>query len=58
MEPFGLAPVRVETAEGRREYADAQRELMEHTNPLREQLAQALLLLAQCDEDAARLEDH
>ena len=58
MEPFGLAPMRVETPEGRREYADAQRELMEHTNPLREQLAQALLLLAQCDEDAARLEDH
>lgn len=45
MEPFGLAPVRVETAEGRREYADAQRELMEHTNPLREQLAAAITLL-------------
>jgi len=42
MEPFGLAPVRVETAEGRREYADAQRELMEHTNPLRERLADVL----------------
>jgi hypothetical protein len=58
MAPFGLTPVRVETAEGRREYADAQHELMVRSDPLRERLAKTLLLLAQCDEDAARLEDH
>jgi hypothetical protein len=58
MAPFGLTPVRVETAEGRREYADAQHELMVRSDPLRERLAKTLQLLANCDEDAARLEDH
>lgn len=58
MEPFGLAPVHVETPEGRREYAHLQAGLIESTSPLRERLTQTLLLLAQCDEDAARFEDH
>lgn len=58
MAPFGLTPVRVETAEGRREYADAQHELMVRSDPLRERLAKTLQLLANCDEHAAGLEDH
>lgn len=40
--PFGLAPIRVETAEGRREYGEAQRRLMEASAPLRERLSSAL----------------
>ena len=42
MEPFGLTAVHVETAEGRREYADLQRGLIESTSPLRERLAAVL----------------
>jgi hypothetical protein len=42
MEPFGLTAVHVETAEGRREYADLQRGLIETTSPLRARLATAL----------------
>lgn len=39
---YGLAPVRVETADGRREYAALQRELMATTDPLRDRLLASL----------------
>ncbi len=39
---FGLQPIRVETAEGRREYAEEQRALMDVTAPLRIRLLSAL----------------
>ena len=39
---FGLEPIRVETADGRRAYADAQRILMARTTPLRERLRASL----------------
>ncbi len=42
MAPFGLDPVRVETPEGRREYAAEQRSLMERTDPLRQRLLTVL----------------
>jgi len=42
MAPFGLDPVRVETPEGRREYAAEQRAVMERTNPLRQRLLTVL----------------
>jgi hypothetical protein len=38
MEPFGLEPIRVETPEGRADYAREQRELMTVTDPLRTRL--------------------
>ena len=40
--PFGLAPIRVETHDGRRQYADEQRRMMERTAPLRDRLLDAL----------------
>ena len=42
MTAFGLEPIRVETPEGRREYAAQQRRLMAATAPLRTRLAAAL----------------
>lgn len=39
---FGLAPIRVETAEGRREYAQAQRAITSRAEPLRARLIAAL----------------
>lgn len=39
---FGLQPIRVETAEGRREYAEEQQRLMTVTEPLRDRLLEAL----------------
>ena len=39
---FGLEPIRIETAEGRRQYAEAQRQMMERTAPLRQRLLIAL----------------
>ncbi len=45
MEPFGLAAIRVETAEGRREYATEQVRLMGSTAPLRERLLARLTVL-------------
>jgi hypothetical protein len=42
---FGLAAIQVETPEGRREYAAAQRELMEATDPLRARLLADLVTL-------------
>lgn len=42
---FGLAPIRVETVEGRRAYADAQRALMARTAPLRDRLRTSLTAL-------------
>ncbi len=47
--PFGLAPIRVETPDGRREYADEQRRMMERTAPLRARLLGALEALARGD---------
>ena len=53
MAPFDLEPIRVETAEGRREYAAAQQELMATTAPLRQQLIAALRdLLAALDKSS------
>ena len=53
MSPFGLAPIRVETPEGRREYAAEQRILMERTAPLRTRLLATLVNLAHaCQQDA------
>jgi hypothetical protein len=43
MEPFGLEPIRVETPEGRHEYASEQRALMTATAPLRTRLLGCLL---------------
>lgn len=43
--PFGLEPIRIETPEGRREYAAEQRRMMERTAPLRERLVDVLSLL-------------
>ncbi|MEK9737812.1 MAG: 3-methyladenine DNA glycosylase [Candidatus Nanopelagicales bacterium] len=43
---FGLEPIRVETAEGRQEYAVHQRELVESTSPLRERVTETLVALA------------
>jgi hypothetical protein len=40
--PFGLEPVRVETPDGRREYAEQQRDLMADTAPLRARVAATL----------------
>ena len=40
--PFGLQAIRVETAEGRRQYAAAQYTLVQDTNPLRSRLIEAL----------------
>ena len=45
MGPFGLEPIRVETSEGRGEYAFRQRDLMQATQPLRERLLGVLRLL-------------
>ena len=42
MTPFRLAAIRVETAEGRREYAAEQQDLMQSTEPLRAQLTTVL----------------
>ena len=42
MRPFGLEPIRVETPEGRREYARLQQDLMAATTPLRARLLTAL----------------
>lgn len=42
MGPFGLEPIRVETAEGRAEYVRHQRELMDATDPLRARLLSVL----------------
>ena len=42
---FGLEPIRVETPEGRLEYARLQRELMLAASPLREQLSRRLRIL-------------
>mgnify|MGYP003557932236 FL=1 len=42
MEPFGLESIRVETPEGRRQYADEQRRLMATTDPLRARLMNGL----------------
>jgi hypothetical protein len=42
MAPFGLEPIRVETPEGRREYAARQQELMTMTGPLRQRLTEVL----------------
>jgi len=39
---FGLEPIGVETAAGRREYADEQRGLVSATDPLRARLIAAL----------------
>jgi hypothetical protein len=39
---LGLEPIRVETVEGRAEYARRQRELMTATTPLRQRLRSAL----------------
>ena len=39
---FGLEPIRVETPEGRREYAEHQRSLIETTAPLRSRLMSTL----------------
>lgn len=36
--PFGLEAIRLETPEGRRQYADEQRHMIERTTPLRERL--------------------
>jgi hypothetical protein len=47
--PFGLEPIRVETPDGRREYAVEQRLMMERTDPLR----QVLLALLRDLADAA-----
>lgn len=44
--PFGLAPLRVETPEGRSEYAEAQRLLIEGSAPLRERLSATLETLS------------
>jgi hypothetical protein len=44
--PFGLEPIRVETAEGRREYAVEQQRLMEATRPVRLRLLDALRSLS------------
>jgi len=43
---FGLEPICVETAAGRREYAAQQRALMDVTAPLRERLLSVLRTLA------------
>ena len=45
MSPFGHEPIRVETPEGRREYAVEQMSLMDVSAPLRERLLSALLEL-------------
>jgi len=45
MQPFGLDPIRIETPEGRREYAAEQRALMATTEPLRTRLAATLSTL-------------
>ena len=42
---YGLEPIRVETVEGRRAYADAQRALMTRTAPLRDRLRTSLTAL-------------
>ena len=42
---FGLQPIRVESPEGRREYADAQKDLMRTSDPLRIQLLDLLTTL-------------
>jgi hypothetical protein len=42
---FGLDPIRVETPEGRREYVERQRRLMDTTAPLRAQLLETLTML-------------
>ncbi len=52
MDPFGLEPIRVETAEGRREYAAAQQDLMASTAPLRARLITALSGLRQADRES------
>jgi len=44
---FGLEPIRVETAEGRVQYAARQREVMTHAEPLRERLLVTLRRLCQ-----------
>ncbi len=43
--PFGLESIRIETAEGRREYGEAQRTLIDGAAPLRERLGMALEVL-------------
>lgn len=43
--PFGLEPIRVETAEGRREYAREQERMMARAEPLRARLQGALAAL-------------
>ena len=45
MAPFGLEPIRVETPEGRADYAAEQRELMTATDPLRLRLTSVLTSL-------------
>ena len=44
---FGLEPIRVETSEGRSEYAAGQRDLMQATQPLRSRLLATLVTLTQ-----------
>ena len=51
MAPFGLEAIRVETPEGRREYATAQQDLMASTAPLRARLITALAGLRQADRE-------
>lgn len=43
--PFGLEPIKVETPDGRRKYADEQRRMMKRTDPLRERLRNSLAAL-------------
>ena len=45
MAPFGLDPIRVETPDGRREFAAAQARLVTTTEPLRRRLLETLVML-------------
>jgi hypothetical protein len=49
---FGLEPIRVETQEGRREYADEQQGQMRDTDPLRALLLDALVGLQSASDRA------
>lgn len=53
MSPFGLEPIRVETTDGRREYAAAQQAVMSRATPLRARLVTALAGLRSAAESAA-----
>jgi hypothetical protein len=52
MAPFGLEPIRVETSEGRREFAVEQGGLMAATGPLRMRLARVLVSLRTALDEA------